>query len=78
MPALKFPASYTVRKRIVLGGTVYNSGDTITNATVKALKRVSMFLSARLIVPNIDPYQRQNDINTPTPTDMGPAARRAM
>ena len=78
MPVLKIPASYTARKRIVLGGTVYNPGDTIPNATVKGLKRLSMFLGNRSIVPNIDPYQRQNRIGTPTPTDLGPAARRAM
>jgi hypothetical protein len=78
VPVLQIPASYTARKRLVLNGTVYNPGATIPNATVKALKRLSMFLGNRSIVPNIDPYQRQNRIGTPTPTDLGPAARKAL
>ena len=78
MPVLQIPASYTARKRVVLNGTVYAPGATIPNATVKGLKRLSMFLGSRIIVPNIDPYQRQNKIGFPTPTDLGPAARRAL
>ena len=78
MPKLKIPASYTARRRIVLNGTVYTPGQTIPNATVKALRNLSSLLSHRWIVPNIDPYGRRTKLKNPQPTDIGAVARKSL
>jgi hypothetical protein len=76
---LQIPASYTARKRIVLGGTVYNPGDVIPNATVKGLKHLSSLLSNRSIVPNVDLWRRtKTRLRYGQPTDVSPVVRRAL
>lgn len=78
MARLQIPTSYTARKRIVLGGTVYAAGDTIPNATVKGIKHLGSLLGNRFIVPNVDPWKRRTKLRNPTPTDFGAVARKAM
>jgi hypothetical protein len=72
------PTSYTAGKKFTVGGTTYNPGDTVPNATVKGLKRVSAFLGRRIIIPNADPYRRKGRLRTPTPTDVSAVFRKAL
>jgi hypothetical protein len=66
-----------------VGGTVgpvvvYNPGDTIPKATVKAIRNLSSLLSNRSIIPNVDPHHRRNLPATPTPTDASVGMRRSL
>ncbi|HEY5787500.1 MAG TPA: hypothetical protein VIT65_22270 [Microlunatus sp.] len=76
---LTVPASYTAGKKFTVNGTTYNPGDTVPNATVKGLKRLSAFLGRRIIIPNVDPYNRKRArLRTPTPTDVSAQFRKAL
>lgn len=77
MPARVQPESYTARKRISIDGTVYEPGDTVPNEVVRELPKLSALVSARLLVPDVDPHQRRTRLTTPTPTDYSPPAVRA-
>lgn len=55
-----------------VGLKVYEVGDTIPNATVKAIKHLGALLGKRSIIPNLDPFRRKTKLETPTPTDLSP------
>lgn len=53
----------------------YGIGQTIPNAVVKALIRLSALLSRRWIIPNADSTYRKTKPSTPTPTSLDPVER---
>lgn len=75
---IKKPATFSAGRKVVIGGTTYQPGDAIPNATVKAIKHLSALLSRRFIIPNLDPYRRRTKLSTPTPTDIQVTVRKTL
>lgn len=78
MPAFQQPSSYTAGRAVTLLGTAYAPGDTVPLATVKACKDLSALVSKRILVPDVDPWQRRTPVDTPTPTDFPASVRDEM
>ena len=76
--AVRKPASFTAGRKIVIGGTTYQPGDAVPNATVKGLKRLSALLSNGSIRTNIDMHNRKNRLSTPTPNSINPPMRATL
>jgi hypothetical protein len=80
MPKRVPPTSFTAGRKMVLGGVTYNPGDTIPNATVKALRRLNRLLSRRYIIPNTEVYPIRKSgaarlLARPRPTSLNPRER---
>ena len=77
MPVRK-PASFTAGRKIVLGGTTYQPGNAVPNATVKAIKNLNALLSNGSLLPNADVHVRKHRASTPTPTALNPQMKAAL
>lgn len=75
MTAFVQPGSFTAGKHITLLGDAYQPGDTVPQATIKALRNLSALVSNRTLIPDVDPWGRHNRLTTPTPTDFPAAVR---
>jgi hypothetical protein len=79
MPVRQVPTSYTARKKVTLGGVVYQPGADVPIAVVKVQPNLSALVSSRVLVPNVDPHQRKKyKLGTPTPTDYPASVRKVM
>lgn len=75
---LNIPASYTAGRKVTIAGTTYQPGASIPAATVRGLRNISVLLSRRLIIPNVDPHNRRGRLRTPTPTDISAVFRKKL
>ena len=72
------PTSFTAGRKITIGGTTYQPGDPVPNATVKALPRLGALLSNGMILSNIDPYARKSKATTHDPNYLNPTMRASL
>jgi hypothetical protein len=72
------PSSFKAGRAIRLEGTVYARGQTIPDAVVARVRRLSAYLSSRLIVPVPDTYRRRTREHIPTPTDLNAKERTTL
>lgn len=76
MPTL--PSSFVAGRALRLEGTIYAKGAVIPDAVVARVRRVSAYLSRRLIIPVPDPWHRRTRAHVPTPTDITAKERRTL
>ena len=72
------PTSFTAGRRVVLGNTTYQPGDTVPNATVKGLAGLAALVSRRILIPDAPIRVGTNRGKKSTPSYISPSMRKGL
>lgn len=75
---LRTPTSFTAGRRVVLGSTTYEPGDTVPNATVKGLADLAALVSRRILIPDAPIRAGTNRAKRSTPGYISPSMRKGL
>lgn len=75
---LRTPTSFKAGRRVVIGGTTYQPGETVPNAAVKGLADLAALVSRRIVIPNAPIRTGTNRGAKMTPSYISPSMRKGL